>query len=60
MHHVIGMLEGHWLAHFVSVNYSSYRFQQSFIPTTWHHPLFSHAVRREDRVRRSRSSQCIP
>jgi hypothetical protein len=25
-------------------------FERSFIPTTWHHPLFSRAVRREDRV----------
>jgi hypothetical protein len=30
MHHVVGMLEGHWPAHFVSVTYSSYRFRWSF------------------------------
>jgi hypothetical protein len=60
MRHVIGMLEGHWPTHFVSITYSSYHFRRSFIPTTWHHPLFPHAVRREDRVRRGRSSRRIP
>jgi hypothetical protein len=50
MHNVFGMLEGHWPARFVSVTYSSYRFRRSFVPTTWHHPLFPRAVRREDHV----------
>ena len=44
----------------VSVTYSSYRFRWSFIPTTWHHPLFPRAVRGEYFVRRGRSSQHIP
>jgi hypothetical protein len=60
MHHVIGMLEGHWPAHFVSITYSSYHFRRSFVPTTWHHPLFPCTVRREDRVHRGRSSRRIP
>jgi hypothetical protein len=60
MHYVIGMLEGHWLAHFVSVTYSSHYFRRLFVLTTWYHSLFPHAVRREDRVRQGRSSQCIP
>ena len=50
MHYVIGMLEGHWPARFVSVTYSSHCFRRSFIPTTWYHSFFPRAVRREDRV----------
>jgi hypothetical protein len=60
MRYVIGMLEGHWPARFVSVTYSSHCFQRSFIPTTWYHSLFPHVVRREDHVRRGRSSRCVP
>jgi hypothetical protein len=52
MHDVIGMLEGHWPTHFVSITDSSYHFRRSFILTTWHHPLFPHAVRGEDHVHR--------
>jgi hypothetical protein len=50
MHDVFGVLEGHWPTRFVYVTYSSYHVQRSFVPTTWHHTLFSHAVRGEDRV----------
>jgi hypothetical protein len=60
MSHAIGVLEGHWPTHFVFITYSSYSFRQSFILTTWHHPLFPRAVRGEDSVRRGRSSRCIP
>jgi hypothetical protein len=58
MRDVVGVLEGHWPNRFVSVTYSSYRFQRSFVLTTWNHPLFSHAVRREDRVHRGLSGRC--
>jgi hypothetical protein len=51
MRYVVGMLEGHWLAHFVSIAYSSHYFRQSFVPNTWYHSLFSYAIGREDRVR---------
>jgi hypothetical protein len=51
MRYVIGMIEGHWPARFVSITYSSHCFRQSFVPTTWYHSHFSHAIRREDRVR---------
>jgi hypothetical protein len=50
MSDVIGLLEGHRPTHFVYVADSSYLFRRSFILTTWHHPLFSRAVRGEDRV----------
>jgi hypothetical protein len=50
MRDVFGVLEGHWPTHFVSVTYSSYRFHRSFIPTTWNHPLFPHAVRMKNCV----------
>jgi hypothetical protein len=60
MRYVIGMLEGHWSTHFVSVTYSSHFFRRSFIPTTLHHSLLPHAVRREYCVRRGRSSQRVP
>jgi hypothetical protein len=56
MHYVVGMLEGHWLARFISITYSSHCFRLLFVPTTWYHSLFPHVFRREDRVRRSRSS----
>jgi hypothetical protein len=60
MRYVIGMLEGHWPAHFVSVTYSSHYFRRSFILTTWYHFLFLHVVRREGHVHRGRSSRCVP
>jgi hypothetical protein len=60
MRYVIGMLEGHWPTRFVSVTYSPHCFRQSFIPTTWYHSLFPHAVRREDRVCQGRSSRHAP
>jgi hypothetical protein len=53
MRDVIGMLEGHWPIYFVSITYSAYFFRQSFFQTTWNHPFFPHAIRREDCVRRS-------
>jgi hypothetical protein len=48
---VVGILEGHWPTFFVSVTYSSYHFQWSFVLTTWNHSLFPCAVRGEDYVR---------
>jgi hypothetical protein len=60
MSYVIVMLEGHWLACFVSITYSPHYFRRSFIPTTWHYSFFPCAVRREDRVCRSRGSRCSP
>jgi hypothetical protein len=47
MHDVIGVLEGHWPTHFVSVTYSPY-----FFRTSWNHPFFPCVVMREDCVRR--------
>jgi hypothetical protein len=55
MRYVIGMLEGHWPARFVSVTYSSHYFRQSFIPNTWYHSLLPRAVNKEDHVHRGRS-----
>jgi hypothetical protein len=60
MRYVAGMLEGHWLACFFFVTYSSHYFRRSFILTTWYHSLFPCAIRREDYVRRGRSSRHIP
>jgi hypothetical protein len=60
MRYVVGMLEGHWPTHFVSVTYSPHHFRWSFILTTWHHSFFPRVVRREDHVCRSRGSQCSP
>jgi hypothetical protein len=60
MRYVVGMLEGHWPARFVSITYSPHYFRQSFVLTTWHRSFFPHAVRREDRVCRSRGSRCSP
>jgi hypothetical protein len=40
MRDVIGMLEGHWPTHFVSITYSSYHFRWSFFQTTWVIPSF--------------------
>jgi hypothetical protein len=60
MCYVVGMLKGHWPTHFVSVTYSSYCFQRSFVPTTWYHSLFPHGVRREDHVCRGRGNRCAP
>jgi hypothetical protein len=60
MCYVVGMLEGHWLARFVSITYSSHYFRRSFVLTTWYHSLFPRAVGREDRVRRGRSNRRIP
>jgi hypothetical protein len=56
MRYVIGMLEGHWLACFVSVTYSPHHFRWSFVLTTWYPSVFPRAVRREDHVCRSRGS----
>jgi hypothetical protein len=50
MRDVIGMLEGDWPTHFVSITDSSYLFRRSFVPTTWNHILFSRVVRGEDHV----------
>jgi hypothetical protein len=60
MRYVIGMLEGHWPSRFVSITYSPHRFRWSFVLTTWHCSFFPRAVRREDRVCRSRGSRCSP
>jgi hypothetical protein len=60
MHYVVGMLEGHWPSHFVSIAYSSHCFRWSFVSTTWCHSLFPHAVGREDYVHQGRSSRCVP
>jgi hypothetical protein len=60
MRYVIGMLEGHWPARFVSVTYSPHCFRWSFILTTWYHSLFPYVVRREYHVCRGRSSRCAP
>jgi hypothetical protein len=50
MRYVVSLLEGHWLACFVSITYSPHYIRRLFLPTTWHHPFFPGAVRREDRV----------
>jgi hypothetical protein len=60
MRYVVGMLEGRWLARFVSVTYSPHRFRWSFVLTTWYRSFFPHAFRREDCVCRSRGSRCSP
>jgi hypothetical protein len=60
MRYVIGMLEGRWEAHFVSVTYSPHYFRLLFVLTTWYCSIFPRAVRREDRVCRSRGSRCSP
>jgi hypothetical protein len=60
MRYIVGMLEGHWPNRFVFVTYSSHYFRWFFIPTTWYHSLFPHAVRREDHVRQGISSRRIP
>ena len=59
MRDVFGILEGHYPTRFVSITYSPYHFQRSFILTTWNHPLFPHAVRGEYCVRRGWSGQCV-
>jgi hypothetical protein len=60
MRYVIGMMEGHWQTHFVSVTYSPHSFRRSFVPTTWYCSFFPRVVRREDRVCQSRGSRCSP
>jgi hypothetical protein len=47
MHDFVGVLEGHWPTHFVSVTYSAYFFQRPFFQTTWYHPFFPNAVKVE-------------
>jgi hypothetical protein len=59
MRYVVGMLEGHWPARFVSIIYSLHCFRQSFFPTTWHRAFFSHAVKREDHVCQSRETYAM-
>jgi hypothetical protein len=50
MRYVVGMLEGRWPAHFVSVTYSPQCFRRSFVLTTWYRSFFPRVVRREDHV----------
>jgi hypothetical protein len=60
LRYVVSMLESHWSARVVSITYSPHCVRRSFFPTTWHHSFFPCAVRREDRVCRSRGSRCPP
>jgi hypothetical protein len=60
LRYVVSMLESHWSARVVSIIYSPHCIRRSFIPTTWHHSFFPCAVRREDRVHRSRGSRWPP
>jgi hypothetical protein len=60
MSYVIIMLEGHWPTRFVSITYSPHCFRRLFFLTTWHRSFFPCAVRRENRVCRSRGSRCSP
>jgi hypothetical protein len=60
MRYVVSMLEGHWLAHFVSITYSPHCFRHRSFRPHGIIPSFPMTVRRENRVCQSRGSRCSP